>query len=183
MEHVASITTMSWSETKIASNQPQKYLFLQTKTRIRQSFLLKTHTWSCHQRQKPGVPLWGDRSAPVARWAPLGSPTSINFLYLIIQVLADLLQCLVYALEVIVSETPAAALLGVIISVAEYRPPCPHLLTLSVNDAAVNAHAVTTADLVVQYCVLRPADAWNGFLYFPFHCLGVLRWAITRPPC
>ena len=78
---------------------------------------------------------------------------------LIIQVLADLLQCLVYALEVIVSEAPAAALLGVIITVAEYRPPCPHLLALSVNDAAVNTHAVATADLVVQYCVLRPADA------------------------
>ena len=109
--------------------------------------------------KKPGVPHFGDRSAPVPRWAPLGAPTSINLSDLIIQVLADLLQCLVYALEVIVSEAPAAALLGVIITVAEYRPPCPHLLALAVNDAAVNTHAVATADLVVQYCVLRPADA------------------------
>ena len=104
--------------------------------------------WSLHDISR------ADRSAPVPRWAPLGAPTSINRLDLIIQVLADLLQCLVYALEVIVSEAPAAALLGVIITVAEYRPPCPHLLALSVNDAAVNTHAVAAADLVVQCCAL-----------------------------
>lgn len=77
----------------------------------------------------------------------------------VLDVLAYLLQRDGDALEVIVCETPTAALLGVIVTVAEYRPPCPHLLTLSADDAAIYTHAVASADLVVQYGILRPADA------------------------
>ena len=106
------------------------------------------------ERTIPGV-----RSAPVPRRAPLGAPTSINLSDLIIQVLADLLQCLVYALEVIVSEAPAAALLGVRVLVAEDCPPCNDLAVLVLETIAVNAHAAALAHLVVIHCVLSPAYA------------------------
>lgn len=77
----------------------------------------------------------------------------------VLDVLAYLLQRDVDVLGGIIGHSPAAALLGVRVLVAEDCPPCNHLAVLVLETVAVNTHAAALAHLVVIHCVLRPADA------------------------
>ena len=77
----------------------------------------------------------------------------------VLDVLAYLLQRDVDVLGGIIGHSPAAALLGVRILVAEDCPPCQHLAIIMRDAIAVNTHAAALAHLVVIHCVLRPANA------------------------
>ena len=77
----------------------------------------------------------------------------------VLDVLAYLLQRDVDVFGGIIGHSPAAALLGVRVLVAEDCPPCNHLAVLVLETIAVNTHAAALAHLVVIHCVLSPADA------------------------
>lgn len=102
----------------------------------------------------------------------------LNFVF---DILGYCFECVGDALDVIVSDAPALAFLGVIIIVAEYRPPIYPLAVHVFESIAVNRHAAALLDLVVIHCVLRFADAANCLLYFSFHDAWVL-WEGSRPP-
>ena len=91
-----------------------------------------------------------------------GTPRGAHFddlLDCVLDVLAYLLQRDVDVLGGIIGHSPAAALLGVRVLVAEDCPPCHDLAVLVLETIAVNTHAAALAHLVVIHCVLRPADA------------------------
>ena len=100
-----------------------------------------------------------DRSAAVPRWAPFSGAHFDDLSDCVLDVLAYLLQRDVDVLGGIIGHSPAAALLGVRVLVAEDCPPCHDLAVLVLETIAVNTHAAALAHLVVIHCVLRPANA------------------------
>ena len=74
----------------------------------------------------------------------MGTPSGAHFddhLDCVLDVLAYLLQRDVDVLWGIIGHSPAAALLGVRVLVAEDCPPCNHLAVLVFETIAVNTHA------------------------------------------
>ena len=93
-----------------------------------------------------------------------------RLLNLIIHVLADLLQGALDALQIIVSDSPAAAVLRVILTVHKDCPPIFYLAFIALEAIVVNAHAAALGGIVV-HGILRFADAADGLFYIPISLL------------
>lgn len=101
---------------------------------------------------------------------------------MIIHVLADLLECALDALQIIVSHSPAAAVLGIILTVDKDCPPIFYLAFIVLEAVVVNAEAAALGGIVV-HGILRFADAADGLFYFSLHSSSVLWQGGLGSPC
>lgn len=96
----------------------------------------------------------------------VGTPSGTHLgrggsLYLIIHVLADFLQGALDALQIIVSHSPAAAVLRIILTVHKDCPSIFYLAFIVLEAVVVNAEAAALGGIVV-HGILRFADAADG---------------------
>lgn len=99
----------------------------------------------------------------------VGTPSGTHLgrggsLYLIIHVLADFLQGALDALQIIVSHSPAAAVLRIILTVHKDCPPIFYLAFIVLEAVVVNAEAAALGGIVV-HGILRFADAADGVFF------------------